>query len=141
MCGAAGDFGRASYPYTVTALTDASVVGVPAAAFERWLAADAGAACRVAGILSRRLLETAQLRAINAERAPLRLRLTLHWLSRKIGPRIPATRALLADLTGLRAETCSRVLSGLRRRGALRVSPGLVHILRPEALAGSSIRS
>ena len=134
MCGAAGYFGHDSYPYTATALTATSLIGVSSTAFERWICQDARAACSVVGILAERLLETIQLRAINAERADVRLRLTLRWLAGKLGPRIPATRALLADLTGLRAETCSRALSGLRRRGVLRVSPGLIQILRPAGL-------
>lgn len=134
MCGAAGCFGRATYPHGATALTDATAVGVATAAFERWVHGDARASWRMADILGRRLLDTMLLRAINAEQAPVRLRLTLSWLSRKFGPRIPATRSLLADLTGLRAETCSRALSEMRRRGIIRVSPGLIQILRADEL-------
>lgn len=138
MCGAGGNFGQSIYPYTATALTDATVAGISSAAFERWLSHDARAAAAVVDILAARLLETVQLRAINAERADVRLSLTLRWLSGKLGPRIPATRALLADLTGLRAETCSRVLSGLRRRGILRVSPRLIQVLKPGGLEARS---
>lgn len=133
FCGAVEEEGAAQ-PYAVTALTDAETVGVPAAAFRAWLREDARAAARLAEMLGRRLLETARLKAINAERADVRVALTLGWLARKVGPRIPATRALLADLTGLRAETCSRVLSALRRKGALRVSPGVIEVLQPERL-------
>lgn len=128
MCGAAGYFGRATYPHGATALTDATAVGVPTEPFERWVRGDARASWRAAGILGERL------QAINAEQAPIRIRLTLGWLSRKFGSRIPATRSLLADLTGLRAETCSRALSEMRRRGIVRVSPRLIQVLRPEAL-------
>lgn len=127
-----------TYACTVTALTEAAAVGVPAAAFEGFLKADARAALRLAECMAERVQELALLKAINGERAALRLTLTLAWLARKIGPRLPATRALLADLTGLRAETCSRALSGLRRKGLVRVSPRLVHVLQPaklEALA------
>jgi CRP/FNR family transcriptional regulator len=128
----------ATYACTVTALTEAAAVSVPAGAFESFLRSDARAALHLAECMSDRVLELAKLKAINGERAPLRLTLTLAWLARKIGPRLPATRALLADLTGLRPETCSRALSGLRRKGLVRVSPRLVHVLQPaklEALA------
>lgn len=123
-----------TYACTVTALTEAAAMGFPAPAFEAFLRSDARAALRLAECMSERVLELARLKAINGERAPLRLTLTLAWLARKIGPRVPATRALLADLTGLRAETCSRALSGLRRKGLVRVSPRLVHVLQPSKL-------
>lgn len=135
IVGCAAYFGLETYPCTVTALTEVTALGASAPGFERWLESDARAACRMIAVLGGRLRESTTLKAINAERAPVRLRLTLDWLARKFGPEIPATRALLADLTGLRAETCSRVLSTLRRRGVLRVSPGRVSVLRPEALA------
>ena len=134
MCTAAACFGRATYPHGATALTDATAVGVPTSGFERWLQNDARASWRVAETLGRRQLETSLLRAINAEQAPMRLKLTLSWLSRKFGPRIPATRSLLADLTGLRPETCSRALSVMRRHGLIRVSPGLILVLRADEL-------
>lgn len=140
MCGAAACFGLAAYPHGATALTDATAVGVPTHSFERWVQNDARAAWRVAETLGRRLLETSLLRAINAEQAPMRLRLTLSWLMRKFGPHVPATRSLLADLTGLRAETCSRALSVLRRRGIIRVSPGMIEVLRPERLGPAPAR-
>jgi len=129
-----GCCGLQTHPFTITALTDAEVLSVPAPAFERWLRGDADAAWRIIGVHGALLRESLSLRAVNAERAPVRLRLTLGWLSRKFGPEIPATRALLADLTGLRAETCSRVLSDLARRGVLRASPRRIRILRPERL-------
>ena len=127
-----------SYTCTITALTESSACGVPAAAFDSFLRGDVRAALRMAECMADRVQEIAQLKAINGERAALRLTLTLAWLARKIGPRLPATRALLAELTGLRAETCSRALSGLRRKGIVKVSPRVVHVLQPaklEALA------
>jgi CRP/FNR family transcriptional regulator len=139
--GYANFFGGQTYQCTLTAMTDVSAVGVHAAAFEQWLRNDARAACRVIEILARQLLESTRLNAINAERASMRLQLTLAWLSKKFGPEIPATRSLLADLTGLRAETCSRVLSALRRRGVLRVAPRLVKVLRPDRLLPNPKRS
>lgn len=135
---AAAPLNQAAYPCTVTALTEAVASGVPAQAFEAFLRSEGRAALRMAECMAGRVMEIAQLKAINGERAPLRLTLTLAWLCRKIGPRLPATRALLADLTGLRAETCSRALSGLRRKGIVRVSPRVVLVLQPaklEALA------
>lgn len=134
ILGCAAYFGLAIAPCTVTAMSGVEAVSVPAIAFERWLKTDALAACRLIAILGRRLSESGSLKAINAERAPLRVRLTLGWLARKFGSEIPATRAMLADLTGLRAETCSRVLSDLRRRGVLTVSPGRIRVLRREDL-------
>jgi CRP/FNR family transcriptional regulator, anaerobic regulatory protein len=135
---AAAPLSSQSYACTITALTEAEASGVPAHSFEALLKTDARAALRMAECMAARVQEIAQLKAINGERAALRLTLTLAWLCRKIGPRLPATRALLADLTGLRAETCSRALSGLRRKGIVRVSPRVVHVLQPaklEALA------
>lgn len=135
---AAAPLGRPAYACTITALTECSAAGVPAPAFEAFLRVDVRAALRMAECMAARVQEIAQLKAINGERAALRLTLTLSWLCRKIGPRLPATRALLADLTGLRAETCSRALSELRRKGVVRVSPRVVHVLQPaklEALA------
>lgn len=132
-----GVSGFETYPFTASALTDVVVVGVSSAAFERWLKTDARGSFLLANGLSRRLIELTQLKAINAERAPVRLRLTLSWLVRKLGNRIPASRALLADLTGLRAETCSRVLSSLRRRGVLKVMPGQIHVMNPRGLLDS----
>jgi CRP/FNR family transcriptional regulator, anaerobic regulatory protein len=135
---AAAPLSSQSYACTITALTEAEASGVPAHSFEALLKTDARAALRMAECMAARVQEIAQLKAINGERAALRLTLTLAWLCRKIGPRLPATRALLADLTGLRAETCSRALSGLRRKGLVRVSPRVVHVLQPaklEALA------
>lgn len=129
-----------TYACTVTALTEAAAVSVPAPAFEAHLRGDARAALRLAECMSDRVLELARLKAVNGERAPVRLTLTLAWLARKIGPRVPATRALLADLTGLRPETCSRALSGLRRKGLVRVSPGLVHVLHPAKLEALAAR-
>lgn len=131
----AGEFGLDKHPCTITTLTDVDVIGLPAVHFEKWLKADPAAAYRMIELLRERLTESVTLKAINAERAPLRLRLTLGWLSRKFGTEIPATRALLADLTGLRAETCSRVLSDFKRRGVLRVHPRRISILRPERLS------
>jgi CRP-like cAMP-binding protein len=127
-------FGLDTSPTTITALTDVSAVSVPTAAFERWLRSDAGAACKVLEAAGERLLESTLLKAINAERASVRLPLTLSWLYRKFGPDIPATRALLADLTGLRPETCSRALSELRRRRVLTVAPKHIRVLNPEKL-------
>lgn len=115
-------------------------MGVPAAAFEALLASHAVIALRIAQGMAARVQEIAQLKAINGERAALRLQLTLAWLTRKIGPRLPTTRALLADLTGLRAETCSRALSVLRRRGIVKVSPRLVHVLQPAKLDIAPVR-
>lgn len=135
-----GGFGLQTHPFTITALTDAETLSVPAAAFERWMRRDADAACRIVAVLGERLRESMSLKAVNAERAPVRVRLTLGWLARKFGPEIPATRALLADLTGLRAETCSRVLSGLARRGVLRASPRRIRILRADRLEGAPSR-
>ena len=136
LSGCAGVGPGGLLPYTGTALTDLKAVGLPAANFEDWLRADSRAAWRMHEVLDRRLVETAELRAINAERADLSLRLLLDWLSRKLkSVRIPATRVLLADLSGLRPETCSRALTGLRRRGVIRVSQGLIEILRPDLLA------
>jgi CRP-like cAMP-binding protein len=135
---AAAPLNQTAYACTVTALTEAAAMGVPAPAFEALMRSDGRAALRMAECMAARVQEIAQLKAINGERAALRLTLTLAWLVRKIGPRLPATRALLADLTGLRAETCSRALSGLRRKGIVRVSPRVVHVLQPaklEALA------
>lgn len=135
---AAAPLNSLTYRCTITALTDAVAMGVPAPAFEAFLRGDAGASFRMAVCMAARVQEIAQLKAINGERAALRLTLTLAWLCRKIGPRLPATRALLADLTGLRAETCSRALSLLRRKGIVRVSPRVVLVLQParlEALA------
>lgn len=129
-----GAFGRKTCQSTVTALTDATVLGVTVAAFEGWLRSDAEAACRLVAILDGRLREASRLKAINAERAVVRMRLTLAWLASKFGPEIPATRALLADITGLRAETCSRALSALSRGRTVRVSPGRVVVLRPDLL-------
>lgn len=139
--GYANIFGGETYQSTLTALTDVSAVGVPTTEFERWLRSDARAACRVIEILGRQLVESARLNAINAEKAPVRLQLTLGWLSRKFGAEIPATRSLLAELTGLRAETCSRMLSALRRRGVLRVAPRLIKVVRPDRLVPSMKRS
>jgi CRP-like cAMP-binding protein len=125
---------RATYGCTVTALTEATAVAVPSAAFESLLKSDVRVALRTAHCMADRVLEIAKLKAINGERAALRVTLTLSWLAAKIGPKLPATRALLADLTGLRAETCSRALSGLRRKGLVRVSPRLVEVLQPAKL-------
>jgi CRP/FNR family transcriptional regulator, anaerobic regulatory protein len=133
-------FQNETYACTVTALTEAVAVGVPAAAFEALLQRDPRAALRLAACMAERVFEIAQLKAINSERAALRLTLTLSWLVRKIGPRLPATRALLADLTGLRAETCSRALSGLRKKGLVRVSPRVVHVLQPAKLEALAAR-
>jgi|GEM_PF-4282747 len=134
MLGYLGGAGTATSPCTAAALTDATAVSFLSSAFERWLRSDARAACRVIDVLARRLSESARLKAINAERAETRLQLTLGWLAEKFGPDIPATRSLLADLTGLRAETCSRALSTLRRRGVLDVFPGLIRVLQPRRL-------
>lgn len=131
---AAAPLSRPTYTCTVTALTEAAACGAPIQAFEAFLKGDARAALRLAECMAARVHEISQLKAINGERAALRLTLTLAWLTRKIGPRLPATRALLADLTGLRAETCSRALSDLRRKGVVRVSPGFVHVLQPAKL-------
>lgn len=131
---AAAPLNRATYACTITALTAASAFGAPAHAFESFLKSDIRAALRMAECVAARIQDIAQLKAINGERAALRLTLTLAWLCRKIGPRLPATRALLADLTGLRAETCSRALSGLRRKGIVRVSPRVVLVLQPAKL-------
>jgi CRP-like cAMP-binding protein len=131
---AAAPLHQAAYSCTVTALTEAVATGAPAQAFEAFLKSDGRAALRMAECMAARVQEIAELKAINGERAALRLTLTLAWLCRKIGPRLPATRALLADLTGLRAETCSRALSGLRKKGLVRVSPRVVHVLQPAKL-------
>jgi CRP-like cAMP-binding protein len=127
-------FGLDTSPTTITALTDVSAVCVPTSAFERWLRSDAAAACKVLEAAGERLLESTLLKTINAERASIRLPLTLSWLYRKFGPDIPATRALLADLTGLRPETCSRALSDLRRRRILTVAPKRIRVLNREKL-------
>ena len=139
--GYANFFGGETYQWTLTAMTEVSAVGVSAHAFELWLRNDARSACRVIEILAGQLLESTRLNAINAERASVRLQLTLAWLSQKFGLEIPATRHLLADLTGLRPETCSRELAALRRRGVLRVAPRLVKVLRPDRLAPNPKRS
>jgi CRP/FNR family transcriptional regulator len=139
--GYASIFGGKHYQCTLIAMTSVDAVAVPAASFEGWLRHDARAACRVIEILARQLLESKRLNAINAERASLRLQLTLAWLSRKFGCEIPATRSLLAELTGLRPETCSRMLSGLRRRGVISVAPRLVKVLRPDLLVSEPARS
>lgn len=141
VLGCWSNLGLETYPYSASAITDAEVLSVPAAAFERWLRSDARAACRMIEILDRRLHESMAMRAINAERAAVRLSLTLGLLAEKFGPKIPATRTLLADLTGLRPETCSRMLSILRRRGVLRVSPRRIEVLRPERLTNGPDRS
>lgn len=134
IVGGAASLGRPTYPCTVAALTDVQALTVPAEAFERWVQNDARAACRLVEIVGKRLDESNELQAINTARAEVRLRLTLGWMTRKFGREIPATRVLLGELTGLRPETCSRVLSDLRRRGIVRVSPRRIEVLRPERL-------
>lgn len=133
MFGGASTPGLASYPCSAFALGEAEAVGVPARAFERWLARHPQAALAVARSLGRRLVELGRLKAINSEPSASRVRHVLAWLSERFGRRVPASRALLSDLTGLRPETCSRALSALRRRGLVRAARGEVELLGPLA--------
>ena len=134
MVGYATDFKHATHFCTARAMTDSVVVGVPVRAFEHWATRDPKAAGRVIDGLNVRLVDAFELKVIGSEPSPRRLRLVLLWLHRRFGAKLPITRGLLADLTGLRPETCSRGLSALRRRGVLRVLPRVVEVLKPDAL-------
>jgi CRP-like cAMP-binding protein len=124
---AAAPLSSQSYACTITALTEAEASGVPAHSFEALLKTDARAALRMAECMAARVQEIAQLKAINGERAALRLTLTLAWLCRKIGPRLPA-RPLRPAPQGTRPRLAPR-----RARAAARQARGA----RLQALAPS----
>lgn len=120
---------------TVVALTAVRATGYPALNLERFLHARPDAVRRLTEMMGVRVQEVAFLKSVGEERADRRIPLVLEWLRKKFGDDMPVTRELLADLCGLRRETCSRSLGGLKRKGILALASGRIQMLRPAAAA------
>lgn len=113
----------AGYPDTATALTHSRLLEIPAPAFRGMLETRADLALGVLDELASRHERAQQrIRRLSSEEAGVRIAARLLELADTFGePRdgsiilsIPLTRADLAALTGVTAETASRVMSRLR---------------------------
>ncbi len=86
-------------------------------------------------LLSRRLREARELRAMTAEPARIRVLWTLLLLYLKLGAEIPLTRTNMAEVAGAARETVIRTLSPLEKKGDIRTVRGKIHVLNPHGLA------
>lgn len=116
------------------ALETSELIVVPREAFERLATTEPLVMKAVAHALSEKLWEERELRSLMHMPSSERMLAAVLALYRRLGARIPMTRAAIAELTGLARETSIRSLSPLEKRGLIRTRRGVIEVLKPSEL-------
>jgi CRP-like cAMP-binding protein len=78
--------------------------------------------------MSYRLSRAQRWQGLGLEEVSVRIAHALLLLERKFGPRIPQTRATLAEISGTSVETAIRVTNAMTRRGILAIGRARIEI-------------
>ena len=71
------------------------------------------------------------------ESAPRKVIYSLIWLVGKLGRKLPVTCRVIADVAGLPAESVQSTLTTLEKKGWIRASDGMLHVLQPDKVVRS----
>lgn len=126
--GSLASLGDETYPNTAQAQTSACVLGIGAESFRRILTSHPVVAVKVLDVTSQRLKEAQEIvRRLSAHSVKQRIAYTLLKLGEKLGEQddaglliqMPLSREDLAGMTGTTTATASRIMSQLRKDGAI----------------------
>ncbi|HET6406254.1 MAG TPA: Crp/Fnr family transcriptional regulator [Chthoniobacteraceae bacterium] len=129
------------YPATAIAIEPTTVACVSVRAIEVAMQHDPKFQRVLLEDTCRRLCRAQELRGLALEPVPQRLAWALSYLAEKFGERIPASRALLAQLAGTTVETAIRITGRWASEGWLKTERGAMTIIDARALAEQSGRS
>lgn len=116
------------------AITDSSVICIPARVIDNNDPHNAGWYAAVARGLARRFQELINLRVISSLKSRRRIPALLLWLDRRTGGDIPLTQGALAMIAGVTEETVCRSLAPLKLKGIIGLSRGKVAITDRDTL-------
>ncbi len=126
--------GRRRQSFEGVALTPTELVAIPQSAFDRFTTERPHALRTALNALTEKLQEERELRSLMHLPSGDRMLATLVFLYRRVGPRIPMTRAAIAEMTGLARETSIRSLSPYEKRGFIHTRRGVIEVVRPAEL-------
>ena len=122
------------YPYSAVALKDTTCLAFPVKAFQAEAENNGELAKALLQDTCLRLCHSLRMRGLLLEEAPSRVATLLLNLFEKFGRRIPETRAVLAELSGVTVETAIRITRALAEEGILETRRGSIEILDLDAV-------